>query len=211
MLTLLKPWSWTPTCVRCGAITRDGPLAAELEIALVAGGVEVQQRRAVLKALRPLGPALGRVAALDGEHGRRRAGRAALLDRVDALGRPRPEALQLAAADRCGVSLRSRLITCSPKIHHGDTECTENAWISRMTGAELANLSFSISALLQSPAPCLCVSVVTSVYRLMRAEPPPAMWSSSSSVIWLVSPRVLISSAPWATPRFDAFLRRLGR
>ena len=46
-------------------------------------------------------------------------------------------------------------------------------------------------------------------YRLIRAEPPPAMCISSSSVIWLVSPRVLISSAPCATPRFDALLRRL--
>src|SRR5690606_36871049 len=37
--------------------------------------------------------------------------------------------------------------------------------------------------------------------RLIRALPPPATWSSSSSVICDVSPRVLIYSAPWATPR----------
>ena len=42
----------------------DGPLAAEPQEALVAGRVELQQGRAELEALRPLGPALGRVAAL---------------------------------------------------------------------------------------------------------------------------------------------------
>ena len=49
----------------------DGPLAAELQIPLVVRGVELQQHRAVLKALRPLGPAAGRVAAVDREHRRR--------------------------------------------------------------------------------------------------------------------------------------------
>src|SRR5687768_5909858 len=38
-------------------------------------------------------------------------------------------------------------------------------------------------------------------YRLILALPPPAIWVSSSSVIWLVSPIVLISNAPCATPR----------
>lgn len=40
-----------------------------------------------------------------------------------------------------------------------------------------------------------------SAHRLIRALPPPAVWSSSSRVIWLLSPRVLMSRAPWATPR----------
>jgi hypothetical protein len=38
-------------------------------------------------------------------------------------------------------------------------------------------------------------------YRLIRADPPPAVCRSSSSVIWLVSPIVLMSSAPWVTPK----------
>ena len=43
--------------------------------------------------------------------------------------------------------------------------------------------------------------VIRHCHRLIRALPPPAVWSSSSRVIWLVSPRVLMSRAPWATPR----------
>ena len=49
-------------------------LPAEPQEPLVAGGVELQQRRAVLKALRPFGPTLGRVFALYGKYGRGRAG-----------------------------------------------------------------------------------------------------------------------------------------
>ena len=73
------------------AITVARALAAELEEALVAGGVELQQRRAVLEALRPLGPAAGGVAAVDGEDRRGRAGRAGALDRVDRGGRGLPQ------------------------------------------------------------------------------------------------------------------------
>ena len=39
-------------------------------------------------------------------------------------------------------------------------------------------------------------------YRLIRALPPPATCSSSSSVICDVSPMVLVSIAPCATPMF---------
>ena len=48
----------------------DGARAPELEEPPVAGGVELQQRRAELKSLRPLGPAAGPIPPLDGEDGR---------------------------------------------------------------------------------------------------------------------------------------------
>ena len=74
---------------------RERALAAELQKSLVARRVELQQCGAILKALRPLGPALRRVAAFHREHRRCRTGRATFLDRLDALGRPRPKPLQL--------------------------------------------------------------------------------------------------------------------
>ena len=45
-------------CETCGAMCSTVPPPAELEEALVAGGVELQDRPAELEALRPLGPAL---------------------------------------------------------------------------------------------------------------------------------------------------------
>ena len=60
-------------------------LAAELEQLAVAGGVEGEDRAAVLKPLRPLGPAAAGVLAFDGED-RRAAGRVpCLLDQADLL------------------------------------------------------------------------------------------------------------------------------
>ena len=43
----------------------------------------------------------------------------------------------------------------------------------------------------------------------MRALPPPAMWMSSSSVIWLVSPRVVMQQCAVGDAEVDAFLRGL--
>ncbi len=134
MLTLLKPWSWTPTCVRCGAITLDGPLAAKLEVSLVIRGVEVQQHRAVLEALRPLGPAAGGVAAVDGEHGRGGAGRAADLDRLDALGRPRPEPLEL----RQQVGGRQIFV----EVNHGQARTAEQRSRERQSASGDLFLTF---------------------------------------------------------------------
>ncbi len=59
----------------------DGAVAAEVEEPLVAGRVELQQRRAVAEPLGPLGPPAGGVAPVDGEH----RGRAVVvaLDRLD--------------------------------------------------------------------------------------------------------------------------------
>ena len=57
--------------------------AAEIEELLVAGRVELQQRGAELEALRPLGPAPGLVAPLDGEDGRAVFGPPRVFDRED--------------------------------------------------------------------------------------------------------------------------------
>jgi hypothetical protein len=70
-------------------------LAAKLEKLLVAGGVELQKRGSELEPLRPLRPALRRVPTFHREYRRGRARRAASLDRLDALSRPRPKTLEL--------------------------------------------------------------------------------------------------------------------
>ena len=49
---------------------RERALAAEIEKRRVARRIELQQRRAVLKSFRPLGPSARRVAPVDGEDGR---------------------------------------------------------------------------------------------------------------------------------------------
>jgi hypothetical protein len=65
----------------------DRPRAAELEKVAVAGGVELQQRRAEGEALRPLRPAARTISAADREH-RRAIGRIpGSLDRSDLLRR----------------------------------------------------------------------------------------------------------------------------
>jgi hypothetical protein len=61
----------------------EGAGAAQIEELLVAGGVELQQRRAELEALRPLRPAAGAVLSFDGEHRRPVLGAPGVLDGVD--------------------------------------------------------------------------------------------------------------------------------
>ena len=96
-----------------------GALPAELEEALVAGRVELQQRRAVLKALGPLGPAAGGVAAGHREHRRGLLRRAGALDRVDGGGRglPQPGDLgQQVAGGQALVDLHSVLLGRGPTL-----------------------------------------------------------------------------------------------
>ena len=61
--------------------------AAELEKLAIAGRVELQQRRAELKALRPLRPAARSVHAVDGEHRRSVLRAPAVFNRTDLLRR----------------------------------------------------------------------------------------------------------------------------
>ena len=61
----------------------ERPGAPELQEAGIAGGVELQDRRAELEALRPLGPAAGHVLALDGEDGRAVLGQPATFEGVN--------------------------------------------------------------------------------------------------------------------------------
>src|SRR5262249_46971960 len=64
----------------------DRALAAELEEFNLAGGVELQQRRSELKALRPLGPPARLIASADREHRRALLGTPAVLDRSNLRG-----------------------------------------------------------------------------------------------------------------------------
>ena len=67
MLTLLNPWSWTPMWLTWLAITVIVRSRPNVRNALLAGGVELQESRAVLESLSPLGPAARGVTAVDGE------------------------------------------------------------------------------------------------------------------------------------------------
>jgi hypothetical protein len=67
--------------VRRHALERARP--AEIQELTLACGVELQQRRSELEALRPLGPAARAVAPLDSEHRRTVAGVPGALDRAD--------------------------------------------------------------------------------------------------------------------------------
>src|SRR5690349_1207998 len=78
-----------------GSHHAERSLTAKFEKTVIAGRIKLQERRAVLKSLRPLGPAFGCVASINREHGRRRTGWAALFNPLDALRRTRPESLQL--------------------------------------------------------------------------------------------------------------------
>ena len=73
-----------------GRHPRVGALAAQLEEALVAGGVELQEGGAELEALRPVRPAAGRVAAAQGEDRRAVRGVPGLLEGQDLLRGERP-------------------------------------------------------------------------------------------------------------------------
>ena len=86
MLTLLKPWSCTPTWLTCGAIRSSVRERAQLEPLPFAGGVELQNRRSELKALRPFRPPARDVSAADGEHRGAGAGRPCRLNRRNLRG-----------------------------------------------------------------------------------------------------------------------------
>jgi hypothetical protein len=70
----------------------DSAVATEVQETVVTRGIELQERGPELKSLRPLGPALSRIAAGFGKHWRRTTKWQCPLDRLDALGGSLPKA-----------------------------------------------------------------------------------------------------------------------
>ena len=70
---------------------RNGSLAPKLKKMLVARRIELQEGRAVLKTLCPLGPPFARVTPVHGENRRRQSRRATRIHGVDALSRALPK------------------------------------------------------------------------------------------------------------------------
>ena len=95
MLTLLNPWSCTPDVGQVGRHAVHRVRAADLEELLLSRGVELEDGRAELEALRPLGPAPGGPPAVDCEHGRALRGAVGSLGRADLPCREGPERLDL--------------------------------------------------------------------------------------------------------------------
>ncbi|MBA7588944.1 hypothetical protein ES708_31015 [subsurface metagenome] len=73
----------------------DGVCAAQVQVARIAGGVELEDLGPELEALGPFGPAPGGVAALDSEDRRTLGSVVFLLDEVYLGGRQLPEGIQL--------------------------------------------------------------------------------------------------------------------
>jgi hypothetical protein len=99
-----------------------GALAPQLQVACLAGGVELQDRRAELKALRPLGPTARRVLPGNGKDGRALRRVPGVFDPVDLVPRQREKAVDLGqerARFECGVDLdhASLLILRGPRRH----------------------------------------------------------------------------------------------
>ncbi len=71
-----------------------GPPPTKFQELLSARGVELQNRRAILKTLRPFGPPFGRILSRDGEDRRSRTGGTTLFNRAKTISRYRPKDFQ---------------------------------------------------------------------------------------------------------------------
>src|SRR5436190_19632349 len=101
---------------------RERPFAAQIQKPLITSRVKLKQRRSVLKALRPLRPALRRIPALHRKNRRWRTRRAALFDGVYALGRTRPKLLQLWEK----IGRRQFSVKCDHRLRDGSRNNLSN-------------------------------------------------------------------------------------